>query len=199
MEFRLSAEQELFKRTLREFCEKNIEPIAREIDEKEEGIPDEIIKGLADLGVFGITHPEAYGGTGLVGEEMSYAIIAIQEIARADLSMSIPVYTLLNLGWASLVGKYGNEELKQEVLPKIASGEWFVGICTTEPGGGSDIANIKTNASVHDDKLVVNGEKVYISGVRETTEQRDGGHLTLLRTDPDAGHKGFRRHHHHAV
>ena len=63
MEFRLSAEQELFKRTLREYCEKNIEPIAREIDEREEGIPDEILEGLAGLGVLGITFPQEYGGT----------------------------------------------------------------------------------------------------------------------------------------
>lgn len=191
MEFRLSAEQELFKRTVREFCEKNIEPIAREIDEKEEGIPDEILEGLAELGVLGITFPAEYGGTAPEGEEMTYANIAVQEIARADLSMSIPVYVLLQLGWASLVGKHGTEELKQELLPNVASGKWFVGICTTEPGGGSDVANIKTTAVQKDGKLVINGEKVYISGVRETTEQRDGGHITLFRTDPEAGHRGM--------
>lgn len=191
MEFRLSAEQELFKRTLREFCEKNIEPIAREIDEKEEGIPDEIFEGLAELGVLGITFPPAYGGTAPEGEEMAYANIAVQEIARADLSMSIPVYVLLQLGWAALVGKHGTEELKQELLPNVASGKWFVGICTTEPGGGSDVANIKTSAVQDNGNLVINGEKVYISGVLETTVQRDGGHLTLFRTDPEAGHRGM--------
>jgi acyl-CoA dehydrogenase len=191
MEFRLSAEQELFKRTLREYCEKNIEPIAREIDEKHEGIPDEILEGLAELGVLGITFPAAYGGTAPEGEEITYANIAVQEIARADLSMSIPVYVLLQLGWAALVGKHGSEELKQELLPNVAAGKWFVGIATTEAGGGSDVANIQTSATQKDGKFILNGEKVYISGVRETTEQRDGGHLTLFRTDPDAGHRGM--------
>jgi alkylation response protein AidB-like acyl-CoA dehydrogenase len=191
MEFRLSAEQELFKRTVREFCEKNIAPIAREIDEKEQGIPDAIIKGLAELGVLGITIPSAYGGTAPEGEEITYANLAVQEIARAELSMSLPVYVLLQLGWATLVVKHGTEELKKEVLPKVASGKWFLGICTTEPAGGSDIANIKTSAEQKNGKLVINGEKVYISGVRETREQRDGGHLTLFRTDPKAGHKGM--------
>jgi acyl-CoA dehydrogenase len=191
MEFRLSAEQELFKRTVREFCEKNIAPIAREIDEKEEGIPDAIIEGLAELGVLGITIPSAYGGTAPEGEEITYANIAVQEIARAELSMSLPVYVLLQLGWATLVVKHGTEELKKELLPKVASGKWFLGICTTEPAGGSDIANIKTSAEQKNGKLVINGEKVYISGVRETTEQRDGGHLTLFRTDPKAGHRGM--------
>jgi alkylation response protein AidB-like acyl-CoA dehydrogenase len=191
MEFRLSAEQELFKRTVREFCEKNITPVAREIDEKEQGIPDSIIEGLAELGVLGITIPAAYGGTAPEGEEMTYANIAVQEIARAELSMSLPVYVLLQLGWATLVVKHGTEELKKVLLPKVASGKWFLGICTTEAAGGSDVANIKTGAEVKGDKLVINGEKVYISGVRETTEQRDGGHLTLFRTDPKAAHKGM--------
>jgi acyl-CoA dehydrogenase len=191
MEFRLSAEQELFKRTVREFCEKNIVPIAREIDEKEQGIPDAIIEGLAELGVLGITIPSAYGGTAPEGEEITYANLAVQEIARAELSMSVPVYVLLQLGWATLVVKHGSEELKKELLPKVASGKWFLGISTTEPAGGSDIANIKTTAEQRDGKWVINGEKVFISGVRETREQRDGGHLTLFRTDPKAGHRGM--------
>ena len=89
------------------------------------------------------------------------------------------------------MGKHGTEELKTELLPKVASGEWFVGISSTEPGGGSDVANIQTTAVRKDDKFILNGEKVYISGVQETREQRGGGHITLFRTDPDAGHRGM--------
>ncbi len=191
MEFRLTAEQELFKNTLREHCTKYIEPISREIDDKEAGIPDDVIQGLADLGVFGLTIPEKYGGSAPEGEEITYANIAIQEIARAEMSMALPVYTLLCLGWGFLIAKYGTEQLKQEILPKVAAGKYFVGIATTEPGGGSDVANIKTSGVRQGDKLVINGEKAYISGVLECCEQRDGGHITLVRTDPQAGHKGF--------
>ncbi len=191
MEFRLSAEQELFKRMLREYCEANIEPRSREIDDKEDGIPDEMIKGLADLGVFGIMIPEEYGGSAPEGEEMTYANIAVQELGRTEMSMAVPVYTLLCLGWGFLITKYGTEQLKQEVLPRVAAGEYFTGIATTEPAGGSDIANIQTIAEYKDGKFIVNGEKIYISGVLESTVQRDGGHITLVRTDPDAGHKGF--------
>jgi acyl-CoA dehydrogenase len=191
MEFRLTSEQELFKRTLREWCEKNLAPRAAEIDREEKGIPDDIIRGLAIQGVLGITIPEEYGGSMIEGQAMTLANIAVHELARADLSMSVPVYVLLNLGWGYLVSLYGTQELKEHVLPRVASGEYFVGICTTEAGGGSDVANIKTHARREDGKLILNGEKVYISGVRETTEQRDGGHLTLFRTDPDAGHRGL--------
>ena len=191
MEFRLSSEQELFKRTVREWCEKNLEPKAAEIDSSHQGIPDDIIKGLADLGVLGISIPEEYGGSMMPGQQATLANIAVQEIARADLSMSVPVYILLNIGWGFLIARHGTEELKELVLPKVASGEYFVGICTTEASGGSDVANIKTSARRENGNLILNGEKLYISGVRETTEQRDGGHLTLFRTDPDAGHRGF--------
>jgi acyl-CoA dehydrogenase len=191
MEFRPTSEQELFKRTLREWCEKSIAPRAAEIDRQEQGIPDDIIQGLAELGVMGITIPEAYGGSMNEGQALTLATIAVQEIARADLSMSVPVYVLLNLGWGFLVTRNGTDELKEHLLPKIASGEYFLGICTTESGGGSDVANIKTHGRRENGNLILNGEKVYISGVRETTEQRDGGHLTLFRTDPDAGHRGF--------
>ena len=176
---------------IREFCEKNVEPRSREIDDNENGIPDDIIQGLAELGVFGIVIPEKYGGSAPEGEEMTYANIAVQELARAEMSMAVPVYTLLCLGWGFLITKYGTEQLKEEVLPRIAAGEYFAGICTTEPAGGSDIANIQTNGVYKDGKFIVNGEKAYISGVLEAFEQRDGGHITLIRTDPDAGHKGF--------
>jgi acyl-CoA dehydrogenase len=191
MEFRLTAEQELFKRMVREYCEANVEPRSREIDDNENGVPDELVKGLADLGVFGIVVPEKYGGSAPEGEEITYANIAVQELGRAEMSMALPVYTLLCLGWGFLIAKYGTEKLKQEALPRLAAGEYFAGINTTEPAGGSDVANITTKAEYKDGKFIVNGEKAYISGVLEAFEQRDGGHCTLVRTDPEAGHKGF--------
>ncbi len=189
MEFRLTAEQELWKNTVREFAERELEPIARKIDEEWERIPDEIIRKMADLGIFGVTIPEEYGGMAMPGEEMQYAVITIHELARGELSMSLPVYTLLCIGWPLLLVPYGTKEAKEEILPKVASGEWFLGINTTEPGGGSDLANIVTVGRSDGDKWIVNGEKAYISGVREATE-RGGGHLTLFKTDPTKGYKG---------
>jgi acyl-CoA dehydrogenase len=190
LDFRLTPQQELFKKTVREFCDEKIFPRSREIDEKEAGIPEEIIKEMVELGIFGVTIPEEYGGSASPGEEMVYATIAVHEIARGELSMSLPVYTLLNLGWSRLVALHGSEELKKEVLPNVASGKWFLGICTSEPGGGSDLANIKTAAKRSGDEYVINGEKTYISGVIEATK-RGGGHLTLFRTAPELGTKGM--------
>ncbi len=190
MEFRMSPEQEMFKKAVREYCEKNIAPRSREIDEKEAGIPGDIIKGLADIGVFGCTIPEKYGGCAVPGEEMQYANIAIHEIARAELSMSLPVYTLLTIGWGGFfLNLYAKEEAKQEILPKLASGEWAWGIAVTEPGGGSDVAAVKTKAEHKGNKFIVNGEKAYISLVRES-QVTGGGHCSLFVTDPAKGLRG---------
>jgi acyl-CoA dehydrogenase len=190
MEFRLSREHELFKRAVREYCEKNVAPRSREIDEKENGIPDDILKGLAEIGVFGCTIPEKYGGCAQPGEETQYAVTAIHELARAELSMSLPVYTLLTIGWGGeFIALYGNEETKKEILPKIASGEWSWGIAATEPGGGSDLAAAKTTAIRKGKKFIVNGEKAYISQVRES-QQRGGGHSSIFVSDPAKGLKG---------
>jgi acyl-CoA dehydrogenase len=190
MDFRLTPQQELFKRTVREFAEKNVAPRAREIDQKAQGIPEEIIQGMVDLGLFGVTIPEEYGGTASPGEELVYAMIAVHEIGRAELSMSLPVYFLLNLGWSYLLARHGTEETKREVLPRVAKGEWFLGIATTEPSGGSDLASIKTTATKQDGKYVLNGEKVFVSGVAEG-KKRGGGHLTLFKTAPELGNKGM--------
>ncbi len=190
MDFRSSTEQELFRKAVREFAERKVMPRAREIDEKEAGIPDEIIAEMAELGIFGVTIPEELGGSAQPDEGLQYARIAVEELGRAELSMSLPVYTLLCLGWSYLVVRHGTEELKRSLLPKVASGEYFLGICTTEPSGGSDLANIKTSARREGDKYIVNGEKVYISGVVEAS-QRGGGHLVLFRTDPEKGTRGM--------
>ncbi len=190
MDFRLTPQQELFKRTVREFAQDKIAPRAREIDQKAQGIPEDIIKGMVDLGLFGITIPEKYGGFASPGEEIVLAQIAVHEIARAELSMSLPVYFLLCIGWSYLLARHGTEEVKREVLPHVANGEWFLGIATTEPSGGSDLAGIRTTARKQDGKYVLNGEKVYVSGVVEA-RQRGGGHLTLFKTAPELGTRGM--------
>jgi len=194
MDFRYTTEQELFRQGVREWATKNLEPIARQIDEEEDGIPDAVVRGMTDLGVFGVTIPEEYGGCAVPGEELIYGMIAIQEIARADLSMSTPVYTLLTIGWSYIVSLFGSDELKQEVLPAAAAGKAFVGINTTEPGGGSDLAAIKTTAIWDESKkaYILNGEKAYVSGPRECEKLGPpSGHCSLVKTDPAASYRGM--------
>jgi acyl-CoA dehydrogenase len=194
MDFRYTTEQELYRQAIREWLAKNLEPRARGIDEAEDGIPDDITAGMAELGMFGVTIPEEYGGCAVPGEELIYAMITIHEVARADLSMSTPVYTLLTIGWSYIVNKYGTDELKQELLPAVAAGKAFAGINTTEPGGGSDLAAIKTTALWDEARhaYMLNGEKAYVSGPKECMKWGPpSGHCTLVKTDPDSGHKGM--------
>jgi acyl-CoA dehydrogenase len=190
MDFQLTTEQELFRKTLRQFCETKIAPRSRAIDDSDANLPDDLLQEMADMGIFGVTIPEQYGGSAMPGEEMIYANIAVQEVARAELSMSLPVYTLLCLGWSYLVVRHGSEELKRELLPRVASGQSFLGISTTEASGGSDVAAIKTVAKKVGDKYVLNGDKVYVSGCKESAK-RGGGHLTLFKTAPELGTKGM--------
>src|SRR5450756_128715 len=164
MDFRYTTEQEMYRQAIREWLVKNLEPRARGIDEAEDGIPDDITAGMAEMGMFGVTIPEEYGGMPMPDEErLIYAMITIQEIARADLSMSTPVYTLLTIGWSYLIDRYGTDELKQEVLPAAAAGKAFAGINTTEPGGGSDLGAIKTIAPWNEEKQAFVLSLIHIS------------------------------------
>ena len=102
---------------------------------------------MVDLGIFGVTIPEQYGGCAVPGEErLIYAMIAVQEIARADLSHATPVYTLLTIGWSYIINSYGSAAAEAGGAARLAAGKAFAGINTTEPGGGSDLSAIKTTA-----------------------------------------------------
>ncbi|MFX0168216.1 MAG: acyl-CoA dehydrogenase family protein [Candidatus Hodarchaeota archaeon] len=190
MDFELSQDEQLFRDTVRDFAQKEIRPHIREMDEKGE-MPKGLVKKMAELGLLGITIPEKYGGA---GGNFTLACIAAEELARADLSIAIPVFYLVEASWAWVFARHGTEEAKQEILPKVASGEYFFGIATTEPAGGSDIVGAtKTTITEKGDKYVVNGEKVYISGVRESMSMMKGRYFTLAYLDKGAKpkHRGL--------
>ncbi len=189
MDFNFSPEQELFRKTIREFCRKEIAPHSREM-ERNAHMPDSIIQGLGKMGLFGLSIPREFGGseadaisTGIAGEE----------IGRADLSCAVAVLYLVPVSWSHVLTKYGSPDLKKRTLPKIASGRGFLGIATTEAGVGSDLANMGTTAKRVGNEYILNGEKMYISGIREASEQMpDGsGYLVLARTDPAQGTRGM--------
>lgn len=189
MDFSWTEEQRLWRQTVRDFAQKEIAPRVREID-TEERIPPEIIKGMAELGLLGPVCSEEYGGAGM---DWTLATIAAEELGRADISLAIPVLYLVEAAWGFIFDRYGTPELKAQVLPKVTAGEAFLGIATTEPEGGSDILGAcRTKAERQGDEWVINGEKVYISGVRESLNM-GGIHLLLARTNPDpaAGHRAF--------
>ena len=187
MDFSWNDEQKLWRKTVRNYADKKIKPRIREIDTNR-NIPDEIIKEMANLGLLAPTVSKEYGGADL---NWIMAAIAAEELGRADISLAIPVLYLVEAAWGFILSKYGSEEIKKEYLPDITSGRAFCGIAVTEPEGGSDIVGCaKTTATKQGNFWSLNGEKMFISGVSESNEI-GGVHLTLARTNPKAGHKGF--------
>ena len=142
------------------------------------------------MGLFGLSIPQEYGGS---DADAISAGIAGEEIGRAEMSCSVAVLYLVPVSWSQVLNKYGTPECKKRVLPKVASGQSFLGIATTEAGVGSDLGNMTCTAKRVGNEYVLNGEKMYISGLRETMEQmpEGGGYLTLAKTDPAKGTKGL--------
>jgi acyl-CoA dehydrogenase len=191
MDFGWNEEQRLWRQAVRDFAQKEIAPRSREID-TEECIPPEIIKGMADLGLWAPACSEQYGGAGM---DWTMATIAAEELGKADISLAVPVTFLVEAAWAFILEKYGSDEAKEEILPKVAAGEQVLGIAITEPEGGSDILRTCRTRAVQDESCgdwILNGEKVYISLVRESLE-KGGVHMLLARTNSDesAGHRAF--------
>jgi len=187
MDFSWNSEQEMWRKAVRDFAQKEIKPRVREYDSSCR-IPADLIKGMAQMGLLALTVPEEYGG---MGADWAMACIAAEELGRADISLALPVLYLVEAAWGYIFGKYGSEQLKQELLPKVCAGDAFLGIATTEPGGGSDIVGAtRCRAVLEGDTWRLNGEKMYISGVRESGEM-GGIHLTLFRSADTGDHKGF--------
>lgn len=151
-------EHNLIRKTVREFAEKKIKPIAKELDAKEE-FSLEITKKMGEIGLFGIRTPEKYGGMGM--DNLAY-LIAVEELARVDSSQAATIAAHNSLGIGPIMN-FGNEEQKREILPKLCTGEalWSFGL--TEPEAGSDSRNTKTSAKLIDNQWVINGSKIFIT------------------------------------
>ncbi len=189
MDFGWTEEQRMWRQAVRDFAQSEITPRVRELDTQER-IPPKIITGMAEMGLLAPLVGEEYGGAGM---DWTMATIAAEELGRADISLAVPVLYLVQAAWGFILDRYGSPELKATYLPRVTHGQAFLGIATTEPGGGSDILGAcQTRATLQDGTWRLDGEKVFISGVRESLEW-GGLHLTLARTNPDpsAGHKAF--------
>jgi short/branched chain acyl-CoA dehydrogenase len=158
MNFDLSSEHELVRKTVREFAEERVAPLAEELD-REHRFPYELVSELADLGLMGMPIPEEYGGGGT--DTLAYAI-AIEELTRIDSSVAITVAAHTSLGTMPIF-LFGTEEQKREWLPQLASGEKLGAFGLTEPGAGSDAGATRTRADLRDGQWVVNGSKVFIT------------------------------------
>ncbi|MFO7461901.1 MAG: acyl-CoA dehydrogenase family protein, partial [Desulfatiglandales bacterium] len=158
MDFSLSMEQEILRNTVRQFAEKEIKPVAKELDEKEEFSYD-TMKKMGELGLFGMIVSESYGGQAM--DYVSY-IIATEEIARVDQSHAATVAAGNSLGIGPLF-YFGNEEQKKKYLPDLCMGNALWGFGLTEPNAGSDAGNTQTTAILDGDEWVIQGSKIFIT------------------------------------
>jgi alkylation response protein AidB-like acyl-CoA dehydrogenase len=156
--FDLGEEHELVRRTVRDFAEQRIAPVAEKLD-REERFPYEIVSELAALGLMGMPIPEEYGGAGT--DTLSYAI-AVEELTRVDSSVAITVAAHTSLGTMPIF-LFGSEEQKREWLPRLASGRRLAAFGLTEPDAGSDAGATRTRAELRDGSWVVNGSKIFIT------------------------------------
>ena len=175
MDFELNEEQQSLQRTLRDFVDREIAPVAREMEHSGE-YPTEIVDGLKRMDLFGITVPEAYGGIG--GDLVTLAIV-FEEISRGWMGVAG------TLGSHSLscrmIATHGTDEQKQTYLPELATGQRRTGVALTEPHAGSDLQAIQTRAERRGDDYVINGAKAWITNARYADPLP-----VLVKTDPNA-------------
>ncbi len=158
MDFDLSSDHELIRRTVREFAEGEVAPVAEELD-RTKSFPYEIVAKLGALNLMGIPFPEEYGGGG--GDTLAYAL-AVEELTRVDSSVAITLCAHTSLG-TQPVYLFGDEQQKREWLPKLCSGERLGAFGLTEPEAGSDAGNTRTRARLQDGEWVIDGAKQFIT------------------------------------
>jgi short/branched chain acyl-CoA dehydrogenase len=156
--YELTEEQELLRRTVRDFAESRVAPLAAELD-RESRFPYELVGEMAELGLMGIPIPEEHGGAG--ADTVSYAI-AVEELTRVDSSVAITMAAHTSLGTMPIY-LFGDDAQKQEWLPRLAAGEGLGAFGLTEPNAGSDAGATRTRAELRDGQWVVNGSKIFIT------------------------------------
>ena len=177
----LSAEEKALIDTVREFVEKQVKPVVREL-EHANTYPEELIETMKEIGIFGLAIPEPYG-VGMVS--MPCYVSVTEELARGWMSLAGAMggHTVV----AKLIMMFGTEEQKQRYLPRMATGELRTTMALTEPGGGSDLQAMRTVARRDGDEYVINGSKTWITNAR-----RAGLVALMCKTDPAAepAHRG---------
>ena len=178
----LTDEQREVVSLVRQFTDERIIPVASQL-EHDDVFPDEIVEGLKELGLFGFTIPEQYGGLGL---DLTTYALSVSELARGWMSVSGIINTHFIV--ADMIMRDGTDEQRERFLPRMATGEVRCAFSMTEPECGSDVQAIRTRAVRDGDDYLVTGQKMWV-----TNGLRSGLVATLVKTDPEASpaHRGM--------
>lgn len=178
----LTEEQKAILSTVREFVDEEVIPVANELEHKDE-YPEKIVEQMKEIGLFGVTIPEEFGG---LGESLTTYALIVAELSRGWMSLS----GILNTHFITsyLLRRHGTDEQKKNYLPKMSTGEIRAALSMSEPGAGSDVAAIACKAVRDGDEFVVDGQKMWV-----TNGLRSGIITLLCKTDPkaDPPHRGI--------
>ncbi|MFL2932243.1 MAG: acyl-CoA dehydrogenase family protein [bacterium] len=174
MDFEFNELQTSVQKMIKDFVEREIKPVAMEY-ELEDRYPSGIVEKMQELGFFGLTIPEEYGGGGM--DEVCYAI-AMEELSVGWMSVAGILGTHMMTSWMIL--HYGTDEQKKNYLPKMSTGEWHSGMALSEPGSGSDSAALRTQGIKEEDQWVINGTKMWTSNAEHANM-----FCVLVRTDSE--------------
>jgi alkylation response protein AidB-like acyl-CoA dehydrogenase len=183
MLFDLDDETRLLQRTVRDFAEAEIAPVAEDLD-RHKRFPADIVRTMGELGLMGIPFPEEVGGSG--GTSLQYAI-AVEELARVDSSVAITMCAHTSLG-TQPVHLYGTPEQRERLLPDLCAGRKLGAFGLTEPDAGSDAANVRTRADLADGVWTINGAKQFITNAG--TELSGHVAITAVTGEGTAGEAG---------
>ncbi|QQK77776.1 acyl-CoA dehydrogenase family protein [Salicibibacter cibarius] len=180
MQFNLTEEQEMIRKTVREFAQEVIAERASDIDETEK-FPKDIWKQMGELGFLSLTLPKEYGG--MAADHVSYSIM-IEEISKCSASMGNAVAG--NKIGQDFMANFASEVQKNKYVESVGKGETIMAFTATEPSGGSDVSAIQTKAVPKDDKFIINGNKIFV-----TFGELAEFYLAIARTNDQSGHKGM--------
>ena len=180
--FELNDDQRLVARTVREFVDREVIPVASGMEHRDE-YPDALVETMKALGLFGLNIPEAYGGHAV--DYTTFAIV-FEELSRGWMGLAGILGTHLVL--CDVLAQYGTEDQKNRFLPRLAKGDPRAGICLSEPNAGTDLQAITTTARRDGDAYVIDGSKMWV-----TNGRRAQVFLVLAKTDPGANppHRGI--------
>lgn len=196
MTFELSEDHEQFRRTVRDFAEKEIAPHAAQWD-RDHHFPVDVVQQMGQLGLFGLNAPEQYGGA---DGDFTSLCVAIEELGRVDQSMGITLEAAVGLGINPIL-TFGTDDQKDTWLPDLVEGRTLAGFGLTEPGAGSDAGATKTRAELRDGEWVINGSKQFITNsgseitslvtVTAKTGEREDGKAEVSTIIVPSGTDGF--------
>ncbi|MDE7149235.1 MAG: acyl-CoA dehydrogenase family protein, partial [Bacteroidales bacterium] len=181
MDFSLTKPEKLFLQMIREFAEKEVKPLAAEVDEQER-FPLETVEKMAKIGLMGIPVPKEYGGAGSTNQMYT---MAVEELSRVCATTGVIVSAHTSLCVAPIM-EHGTEEQKRKYLPKLASGQWLGAFGLTEPNAGTDASAQQTIAVADGDDYIINGTKIFI-----TNAEYADVFIIFAMTDKSLGVKGI--------